>query len=237
HDISHLKTLDRMKSRFISNVSHELRTPVTTIKLYTALLQQASPEKWGKYLETMEREVEQLACLVEDILQISHIDAGWMEIKPRPTSINELTETATVRHLALAQNQGLTLEHRPAEPGPVALVDPEQTMQVLNNLVMNAIQYTPEGGQIVVSTGKQEANGRVWSTVAVADTGIGIPEEELPRIFDRFFRGEEPRLMQVPGTGLGLAIAKSVVELHGGRLTVESQVGEGTTFTVWLPLA
>ncbi|MCK4449550.1 MAG: GAF domain-containing protein, partial [Anaerolineae bacterium] len=237
HDVSHLKTLDRMKSRFISNVSHELRTPVTTIKLYTALLQQASPEKWGKYLETMEREAEQLACLVEDILQISHIDAGWMEIKPRPTSINELTETATVRHLALAQNQGLTLEHRPAEPGPVALVDPEQTMQVLNNLVMNAIQYTPEGGQIVVSTGKQETNGRVWTTVAVADTGIGIPEEELPRIFDRFFRGEEPRLMQVPGTGLGLAIAKSVVELHGGRLTVESQVGEGTTFTVWLPLA
>ncbi|MEE9617641.1 MAG: GAF domain-containing protein, partial [Anaerolineae bacterium] len=237
HDVSHLKTLDRMKSRFISNVSHELRTPVTTIKLYTALLQQASPEKWGKYLETMEREVEQLACLVEDILQISHIDAGWMEIKPRPTSINELTETATVRHLALAQNQGLTLEHRPAEPGPVALVDPEQTMHVLNNLVMNAIQYTPEGGRLVVSTGKQEANGRVWTTVAVADTGIGIPEEELPRIFDRFFRGEEPRLMQVPGTGLGLAIAKSVVGLHGGRLTVESQVGEGTTFTVWLPLA
>jgi len=110
-------------------------------------------------------------------------------------------------------------------------------MQVLNNLVMNAIQYTPEGGQIVVSTGKQETNGRVWSTVAVADTGIGIPEEELPRIFDRFFRGEEPGLMQVPGAGLGLAIAKSVVELHGGRVTVESQVGEGTTFTVWLPLA
>ena len=237
HDVSHLKTLDRMKSRFISNVSHELRTPVTTIKLYTALLQQASPEKWGKYLETMEREVEQLACLVEDILQISHIDAGWMEIKPRPTSINELTETATVRHQTLAQDRRLTLEHRPAEPGPVALVDPEQTMQVLNNLVMNAIQYTPGGGQIVVSTGKQKANGRVWSTVAVADTGIGIPEEELPRIFDRFFRGEEPRLMQVPGTGLGLAIAKSVVELHGGRVTVESQVGEGTTFTVWLPLA
>jgi len=119
----------------------------------------------------------------------------------------------------------------------VALVDPEQTMQVLNNLVMNAIQYTPEGGRIVVSTGKQEANGRVWSTVTVADTGIGILEEELPRIFDRFFRGEEPRLMQVPGTGRGLAIVKDIVELHEGRVTVESQVGEGTTFTVWLPLA
>ena len=108
--------------------------------------------------------------------------------------------------------------------------------QVLNNLVENAIQYTPEGGKVVVSTGKQEAEGRVWATATVADTGVGIPEEELPHIFERFFRGVEPRTMQVAGTGLGLAIVKEIVELHGGRVTVESQVGEGTTFTVWLPL-
>ncbi|HIQ00576.1 MAG TPA: ATP-binding protein, partial [Anaerolineales bacterium] len=131
---------------------------------------------------------------------------------------------------------GLELEHRPAEPGPVALVDPERMMQVLDNLVVNGIQYTSEG-RVVVSTGREEAEGRVWAVVRVADTGMGIPEEEMPHIFDRFFRGVEPRRMQVPGTGLGLAIVKEIVELHGGRVTVESRVGEGTTFTVRVPAA
>jgi len=102
--------------------------------------------------------------------------------------------------------------------------------------VKNAILYTPEGGRVVVSTGKEEAERWVRATVTVADTGIGIPEEELPHIFERFFRGEEPRLMQVPGTGLGLAIVKEIVGLHEGRVTVESQVGKGTAFTIWLPL-
>ena len=119
----------------------------------------------------------------------------------------------------------------------MALVDRGRMRQVLNNLVENAIHYTPEGGEVVVSTGKQEMEGRTWATVMVADTGIGIPEEELLRVFDRFFRGSKPRHMQVSGTGLGLAIVKEIVELHGGRATVDSQVGVGTTFTVWLPLA
>ncbi|MDY6875439.1 MAG: GAF domain-containing protein [Chloroflexota bacterium] len=237
HDVSHLKALNRMKSRFISNVSHELRTPITTIKLYATLLRQTAPEKRGRYLEALELEADQLVCLVEDILQISHVDAGWIEVKPQLTSMNELTRVSVGRYYALARDRSLILEYQPAEPGPVALVDPEQTMQVLNNLVLNAIRYTLDGGRIVVSTGKQEADGRIWSTVTVTDTGIGIPEDELPHIFDRFFRGEEPRLMQVPGTGLGLAIVKDVVEMHGGRVTVESRVGEGTTFTAWLPLA
>jgi len=236
HDVSHLKALDRMKSRFVSNISHELRTPITTIKLYAALLRKASPGKREGYLETLEQETEQLARLIEDILHISRIDAGRLGMEPRPTPLNELTEVAVVSHQTPAQNRGLTLEHRPAEPGPVAPVDPEQMMQALNNLVANAIQYTPEGGKVVISTGKGEAEGRAWATLTVADTGIGIPEEELPHIFERFFRGDEPRLMQMPGTGLGLAIAKEIVELHGGRVTVESQVGKGTTFTVWLPL-
>jgi len=236
HDVSHLKALDRMRSRFVSNVSHELRTPITTVKLYAALMRRR-PEKWEEYLDALEREVDLQARLVEDILQISRIDAGRVDMKPRPTPINELTEVAVVSHQVLAQNRGLTLEHQPAEPGPVALVDPAQMMQVLNNLVRNAIHYTPEGGKVVISTSKGEAEGRVWATLTVADTGIGIPEEELPHIFERFFRGDEPRLMQVPGTGLGLAIAKEIVELHGGRVTVESLVGEGSTFTVWLPIS
>ena len=236
HDVSHLKALDRMKSRFVSSVSHELRTPVTTIKLYAYLMRQR-PEKREVYLDALAQEADHLAGLVEGILQISRIDAGRLEIKPRPTSLNELTEGAIMRHQALAQERGLTLEHRLAKPGPVVLVDPGQMMQALNNLVENAIYYTPEGGKVVVSTGKEEAEGRTWATATVADTGMGIPGEELPRIFERFFRGEEPRLMQISGTGLGLAIVQEIVKLHGGQVTVESQVGKGSVFTVRLSLA
>jgi two-component system sensor histidine kinase BaeS len=107
--------------------------------------------------------------------------------------------------------------------------------QVMNNLMSNAIRYTPSGGTITVSTGTEAAEGRSWAIVRVADTGMGIPEDELPYIFDRFFRGEEPRAMQISGTGLGLAILKEIVELHGGRVTVQSEVDRGSAFTVWLP--
>jgi signal transduction histidine kinase len=107
--------------------------------------------------------------------------------------------------------------------------------QVLTNLVTNAIQYTTRGGNIVISTGEEKGQDHTWATVTVTDTGMGIAREELPHIFERFFRGERPRSMQVPGTGLGLSIVKDIVELHGGQVTVESKIDVGTTFTIWLP--
>ena len=236
HDVSHLKSLDRMKTRFITNISHELRTPITTIKLYAYLMRQR-PEKWEQYLSVLAQEADRQARLVEDILEISSIDAGRLEMKPRPTSLDALTATVVASHHARAQERGLSLEHLPAETETVALADPDRITQVLSNLVGNAIRYTSEGGRVTVFTGEQEAEGRIWAIVTVADTGMGIPEKELPHIFDRFFRGEEPRAMQLTGTGLGLSIAEEIVELHGGRVTVESEVGAGSTFTVWLPLA
>jgi len=240
HDISHLKALDRMKTRFVSNVSHELRTPITTIKLYAELMQQ-KPEKWQEYITALSREANRQAQLVEDILQVSRIDAGRLEIMPRPTSLNSLTETTVVNHQALAQKQEVTLVHRPMDTSGsksklVILADPKRTLQALNNLVENGIRYTPKGGEVVISTDTAEIEGRVWATATVTDTGIGIPDEELPHIFDRFFRGKEPQMMQVSGTGLGLAIVKEVIELHGGRVTVESQVNEGSSFTIWFSL-
>jgi signal transduction histidine kinase len=238
HDVSQFKALDRMKTHFVSNVSHELRTPVTTVKLYAHLMQQ-QPEKWQEYLGTLAQEADRQARLVENILQISRIDAGRLEMKPCPTALNQLIQSVVASHQALATERGLTLEHRPylaLGEGPVALVDPDRMMQVLNNLVENAIHYTPEGGTVVISTAVREAKGRVWATATVRDTGMGIPAGELPRVFGRFFRGEKPRVMQISGTGLGLAIVKEIVELHGGRVTVESQEGVGSVFTVWLPL-
>ena len=135
----------------------------------------------------------------------------------------------------LAREQGVALIKRVSEPGPVVEVDTERMAQVLNNLVENAINYTLTGGEVTVTTAEEVKDDQNWATVRVADTGIGIPQEELPHIFDRFFRGERPRQERMPGTGLGLAIVQEIVALHGGCVTVESDVGVGSTFTVWLP--
>jgi signal transduction histidine kinase len=237
HDRSSLRALERMRSRLVTNISHELRTPVTTIKLYTALMRRTPRENWDEYLDILEQEVEWQARLVEDVLQMAQIDARRLELEPKPTSLNELTAAVVAEYQETVQNQALTLEHQPAEPGPVALVDPQQIMQVLHSLVLNAILYTPEGGRIAVSTGKKETKGHVWATMTVADTGVGIPEDELPHVFEHFFRGDKPRSMQISGTGLGLSIAKGIAEMHGGQMTVQSQAGVGSAFTVWLPLA
>jgi two-component system phosphate regulon sensor histidine kinase PhoR len=235
HDVTHLAALDRMKSRFVANVSHELRTPVTTIKLYAHLMRQY-PERWREYLLPLAQEADHQARLVEEILQISRMEAGRLEIVVDLTSLDELTKGIVSCHQVLAQEKGLTLEYHLSTDeervaGPVALIDPERMMQAVNNLVGNAIRYTPPGGAVTISTGEQEAGDRRWATVTVTDTGIGIPEDELPYIF------EEPREMQPAGTGLGLSIAKEIVELHGGHVTVESEKGVGSVFTIWLPLA
>jgi signal transduction histidine kinase len=237
HDVSHLKALDRMKSRFVSDVSHELRTPITTIKLYAALMQKASPDKLGQYLEMLSEEADRQARLVEDILQISRIDAGRLEMSPQRTALNELAGLLVANHSEAARERDLSLRYRRAESAPAVWADPDRLMQVLSNLVTNAINYTPSGGEIVISIAQEDVDGHTWAKATVQDTGMGIPEDEMPQVFDRFFRGERPRLMQMPGTGLGLAIVKEIVDLHGGRVTVESQVGEGSAFSVWLPLA
>jgi signal transduction histidine kinase len=234
HDVSHIKALNRMKSHFVSNVSHELRTPIATIKLLAHLMKQ-QPEKWSEYVEPLIREAEHQAKLVRDILEMSRVDAGRLEIRPEPTRLNDLVQMAIEKYETQVEDRNLTVVKHLDGSDPVAWADSKWMMQVLNNLLSNAVRYTPKGGTVNVSTGKEAAQGRSWATVTVSDTGIGIPEEELPYIFDRFFRGEKPRTMQVSGTGLGLAILKEIVELHGGKVAVESEVGEGSSFTVWLP--
>jgi signal transduction histidine kinase len=234
HDVSHLKELERLKSRFVSNVSHELRTPITTIVLYAKLIRN-HPESLEEYIDPLVREAEREAELVENILQISRLDAGRLEFDPQPAGLNRLVAESIDSLQMLAKNKGITLVDQFAQPEPVAWADPERLQQVLNNLLENAIHYTPEGGHVAVSTGKRVTEGASWVTVTIEDTGIGIPEDERPHIFERFYRGERPRREQISGSGLGLAIVQEIVELHGGRVTVESEVGSGSTFTVWLP--
>lgn len=237
HDVTHLNAMHRMRAQFITNVSHELRTPATTIKLYADLLREAPPEKWDTYLDALITEAQQQAKLVENILHISRIDAGRLAIKPAPASLNELTKKVIARHRVLAQQDQLSLTYRPSPDNPTVLMDSDNFELVINNLLRNAIQYTPEGGRVTVTIDRVEHGERSWATLTVADTGIGIPEEELPYVFDRFFRGALPQDLQISGTGLGLAIVQQLVELHGGLITVESEADEGTTFTVWIPLA
>lgn len=238
HDVTHLRALDRMKARFVTNVSHELRTPITTIKLYATLLHQAGPQsaRWKEYVDALVKEADHQAKLIEDILEISRLDAGRLEMHPQPTPLNELAGRVVEERMVLAHQRSQHLEYRPCPGSPVAPVDPDRMVQVVRNLVENAIHYTPEGGTITVTTGVEEAEGRIWGTITVTDTGIGIPDDELPHIFERFFRGAEVRAMQISGTGLGLSIVKEIVEFHGGKVTVRSKVGEGSVFTVWLPL-
>lgn len=243
HDISELKALDRLKTNFVKNASHELRTPITTIKLYAHLIQQTSPQdaRWRQYMDALVQEVDDQARLGEDILQISRIYAGRteQEMKRRAISLNDLTETVVIRNRSLAHKGKLTLEHRPAQPGPIVLADTEQMIQALNILVENAIRYTPEEGRIIVATGQHEIEGRTWAAAAISDTGERIPQEDMPHIFDRLFRegDEEPSSMRVRETGLRLMVVKEIVSLHEGQVVVESSKDTGTTFTVRLPLA
>jgi GAF domain-containing protein/nitrogen-specific signal transduction histidine kinase len=236
HDVSYLKALDRVKSQFVSNVSHELRTPLTSIRLYASLIQRSTSGSSERYFEPLDREVDRLSKLVEDILQISRIEAGQLELNRRVVDLNLLTEMAVMSHHILADSRGLTMAYQAANGKTMVSVDYDKFMQVVNNLIENAINYTPAGGHIQVATECHEKDARPWAVVTVQDTGMGIPEQELHHLFERFFRGSEPQDMRIQGSGLGLAIVKEIVELHGGTITVESQVGVGSTFAVWIPL-
>jgi len=237
HDITHLNAVHRMRAQFISNISHELRTPATTIKLYADLLRTAPQEKWDTYLDALVTEAQQQAKLVENILHLSRIDAGRMALRPEPLVLNEITENLITRYKVLAQQADLTLIFDTSPKNPTVLMDSSNLELVISNLLRNAIQYTPRGGRVSIVTGEAKRKQRTWATLTVKDTGIGISEEELPHIFERFFRGTQPQDLQISGTGLGLAIVKQIVELQGGLITVESAVDQGSTFTIWMPIA
>ncbi len=236
HDVSYLKALDRIKSQFVSNVSHELRTPLTSIRLYSSLIQRSTRENAQRYFEPLEQEVDRLSKLVEDILQISRIEAGQLELDRRVVDLNLLTEMAVMSHHILADSRDLAVTYQTTNGKTMVSADYDKFMQVVNNLIENAINYTPTGGHIRVTTECQEKDARTWAVVTVEDTGMGIPEEEIDHLFERFFRGSGPQEMRIQGSGLGLAIVKEIVELHGGMVTVESQLGVGSAFAVWMPL-
>jgi signal transduction histidine kinase len=238
YDISAMKELERLKSQFVSDVSHELRTPLTNIRLYLDLLRGTSDRtKTERYLDTLSRESDRLAYLIDDLLSLSRLDAGAVTPDMRAVDLNRLLGSLVDDRRALATKRGLelTLEWDPALP--LARADERLLSQVFTNLLTNAMNYTPDQGHITIRTRAEDGVGGPWVAAVVSDNGPGIPAEEQPMIFRRFFRGRASRATGAAGTGLGLAICRDIIDLHGGRITLESDgvPGNGACFTVWLP--
>lgn len=228
-----LKELDKLKSRFVTDISHELRTPVTNIKLYLHLLQK-KPHKSERYLVVINEQTERLMNLVEVITDLSRLDLDETKVKFTAVNLNDIARQVIAAHRSRAEASDLELIFDPAQPAPSVRADPNQLIRVIANLMDNAVNYTPSG-QIRVSTHINKEQGQ--ACIEVQDTGMGIDAEDLPYIFDRFYRGRGVGSSTIPGNGLGLSIAKTIIDLHKGEITVESQVNKGSTFTVCLPLA
>lgn len=236
-DITAEVEADRAKSEFISTVSHELRTPMTSIKGYADLLAlgMAGPlnDQQKHFINIIRNNAERMVALVNDLLDISRIESGRLQLELRALHIHEVVDQVVTALQPRAQNKNLTLTVGVPTDLPPVWGDPTRVAQILTNLISNAIQYTPPGGRITVSA---QVNGDMLE-VSVADTGIGISKEDQKKIFDRFFRANDPLVQETPGTGLGLPITASLVQMHGGQIWVESELGEGSTFTFTLPLA
>ena len=233
---SRREELDRLKDEFVLTASHELRSPLTSVQGFAELLMLDADSLTPRQRETVEIILDNcrhLVRLLNDLLDLARSDAGRLSIRPQPTEVAPLVEDVvrTMRAQTEAGNQSLTEEVAPGLP--LINVEPDRIRQILVNLLTNAHEYSPEGASIWVSTRTLGAEVEI----SVTDNGPGIPAEQLERIFDRFTRGDAGLTQRVGGTGLGLAISKSLVELHGGSISAESTVGQGSTFRVRLPIA
>lgn len=232
-DITHFKELDEMKSEFVATVSHDLRAPLTFIRGYASMLPMAGDltQKQQEYLDKIFKGIEQMTTLVENLLNLQRIEAG-MGLEERPCHVGALLVEAVDGMRARAVAKGLTLRLEATEPAPMIWGDAMLLRQAITNLIDNAIKYTSAGG--TVTAGLQVVGQEV--RITVSDTGIGIAPEDQVRLFEKFYRIRRMGSEDVPGSGLGLAIVKSIVERHGGRVWVESQLNRGSTFTIALPI-
>jgi len=235
HDITELRGLERVRRDFVANVSHEIRTPLTAIQGFAETLLAGAmddAQNRERFLGIIVEHSRRLARLTEDLLLLSKMDADRLELEIRPVKVAQLIESCieTARHRAAEKE--IEISVKPLNGLPDVAGDQRRLAEVLQNLLDNATQYTLSRGQIVVSAEARDAE----VVVTVADTGIGIPKADQPRIFERFYRVDAARSRELGGTGLGLSIAKHIVEVHGGRIWVESEVGRGSQFHFSLPI-
>ena len=236
HDVTAQRKSEEMRREFVANVSHELRTPLTNIKSYTETLIDAGddlpPDMKASFFGVILSEADRMTRIVQDLLTLSRFDYGKMEMNFTDFGIAEAVQNVYNAVIIDAQNHGHELLLEMEKNLPVIHADKERMEQVIMNIVSNAIKYTPDGGRIEISA---------WTmgekvSISVSDNGVGIPEEDQPRLFDRFYRVDKARSREAGGSGLGLSIVKEIVQAHNGDIDIRSKQGEGTTMTVTLPI-
>jgi len=232
-DLTRLRRLETVRRDFISNLSHELRTPLASLKALTETLQDGAlddPPAARHFIDQIQVETDALTQMVTELLELSRIESGRLSLDLAPVAPYELLDSASKRMQLQAERAGLRLRVECADDLPKVKIDSQRLEQVLVNLIHNAVKFTHAGGEVILFA--ESIDGLV--RFAVQDTGIGIPEEDVPRIFERFYRVDKSRAGS--GTGLGLSIAKHIVEAHGGRIWAESAEGRGSTFYFTIPV-
>jgi two-component system phosphate regulon sensor histidine kinase PhoR len=252
HEITALKRLEAVRRDFVANVSHELRTPLTAIRGYAETLLTGAldePDNARKFLAVIERNAERLTRLIDDLLTLSDLELGRLGRQRTAVSVRAAIEAACEVIGERARRGGVTLHYEESDDLPPIDGDPDRVEQVLVNLIDNAVKYTPSAGRVTVaarrvtnedrdaSAFRPDPGGTDYVEIAVADTGIGIPSQELPRLTERFYRVDKARSRELGGTGLGLAIVKHIMQVHGGWMRIDSELGRGTTVRVGFPIA
>ncbi|MFC1996350.1 response regulator [Chloroflexota bacterium] len=233
HDVTHFKDLERVKNEFIATASHDLKNPIHAVLGYSDLLEKAGPlnDMQRDFVDRLKRASNQMYELVLNLLELARTDLDT-SINAQPYDLQDLLASVTYEFQDQAKDKGHELSHVPEESRPQVYVDLPRIRQVLHNLVGNAIKYTPDNGTIIISSENDGAN--IW--VHIQDNGLGIPAEDLPHIFDKFFRVEADDRLDIQGNGLGLAIVKAIVEQHTGEVKVSSEFGNGSCFSFRLPM-
>jgi two-component system phosphate regulon sensor histidine kinase PhoR len=232
--LTRIRRLETIRRDFISNISHELRTPLASLRAIAETLQDGAiddPPVARRFLRHIASEVNAMSQLINELLELSRIESGKVPLEKHPTPVSELIIPPTERLLPQAERSGLTVDISIPEDLPLVYVDAERIQLVITNLVHNALKFTPVGGNVTVRGALRDDGVHI----TVEDTGIGIPQEEQSRIFERFYKADRARSGR--GTGLGLAIAKHIIQAHGGRIWVESEPNVGSAFTFTLPLS
>jgi signal transduction histidine kinase len=231
--IDKLQELDKLRAKFVADVSHELRTPLTVLNTRVYLLEHGGPARQSEYLPGLKEQVERLSSFVESILDLSRMEKLRENTTFSAVDLNNAAAQVVTLLQPRTDEVGLALSFAPGADLPMVRADSNQVLQVITNLVANAIHYTPEGW-VRLASGFDTECGMVW--LNVQDSGMGIAEEDIPHLFERFYRGRAGS-SSIPGTGLGLSIVKEIMDIHGGHITVSSEVDKGTTFTIWLLVA
>ncbi|MBN1869306.1 MAG: PAS domain-containing protein [Candidatus Omnitrophica bacterium] len=236
HDITELRKMEGIRREFVANVSHELRTPLASIRGYAETLLDgalADKEHAEEFLKIIHMDAERLARLIQDILDLSKIESGILKLKLQPVSISKVADRVLEGLQRQINEKSLDVKNEIPANTPKVMADEDRIAEVLLNLIENAVKYTPQGNKITISAEKQ---GDVLR-VDITDTGIGIPEEDLPHLFERFYRVDKARSRELGGTGLGLSIVKHIVLAHNGQVSAQSELGRGSTFSFTLPIA